>query len=235
MKILVLSDIHGNATALEAVLRAAASRGAEHIINAGDLIGYYHQPERVLSLLAEWPMDCVRGNHENMLQRAIKDPAFLADCTARYGSGLARAIEWLRPAQIEWLLDLPAITQFQRGRFRVLLAHGTPKDVDEYLYPDASEEKLEQVEAACGQGVDLLVLGHTHYQKLWDRSALRILNPGSVGQPRDRVPGAAWALLDTESGEIDLYRQAYDSVPVADAARRLDPAQPYLWTVLERR
>lgn len=235
MKILVLSDIHGNADALEAVLHAAAARGAERIINAGDLIGYYHQPERVLSLLAEWPMDCVRGNHEDMLQRALQDSAYLAECTARYGSGLARAIEQLGPVQIDWLLNLPASIQLDLGRMRVLLAHGLPQDTDAYLYPDASEERVEGAKAACGADVNLLILGHTHYQKLWDCAAPRILNPGSVGQPRDRVPGAAWALLDTESGEIDLLRQAYDSVAVADEARRLDPALPYLWTVLERR
>lgn len=235
MKVLVLSDIHGNATALEAVLSAAACAGAERIVNAGDLIGYYSQPARVLSLLADWPMDCVRGNHEDMLRRARHDRAFLDACTARYGHGLAHALSDLHPDQIDWLCDLPRTLRLDLGGVHMRLAHGLPHDTDAYLYPDADEDRLILTEASCAADEMLLILGHTHYQHLWNRPTRRILNPGSVGQPRDRKPGAAWALLDTESGMIDLRREAYDSLRVAEEARRLDPAVPYLWTVLERR
>lgn len=235
MKILVLSDIHGNATALEAVLAAAARAGAERILNAGDLVGYYPQPGRVLSLLADWPMDCVRGNHEDMLRRARQDPAFLSACTARYGHGLSRALTDLSTDQIDWLCNLPATLCLDLDGLRLRLAHGTPQDTDAYLYPDADQESLAKAEADCSLDESLLILGHTHYQHLWTRPLRRILNPGSVGQPRDRRPGAAWALLDTATGAIDLRREAYDSLPVVTEAQRLDPDLPYLWTVLERR
>lgn len=235
MKVLVLSDIHGNATALEAVLSAAARAGAERIVNAGDLIGYYTQPARVLSLLADWPMDCVRGNHEDMLRRARHDRAFLDACTARYGHGLAQALSDLHPDQIDWLCDLPGSLRLDLGGLHLSLAHGLPQDTDAYLYPDADEDRLSSAEASCAADEKLLILGHTHYQHLWNRPTRRILNPGSVGQPRDRRPGAAWALLDTATGAIDLRREAYDSITVVEEARRLDPGLPYLWTVLERR
>lgn len=235
MKVLVLSDIHGNATALHAVLSAAANAGAERILNAGDLIGYYTQPARVLAMLSEWPMDCVRGNHECMLSRARHDPSFLDACTARYGHGLAHALSDLHPDQIDWLCNLPIDLTLSVDGLRLRLAHGMPQDTDAYLYPDAEEDRLARAESRCSQDEALLILGHTHYQHLWTRPFRRILNPGSVGQPRDRRPGAAWALLDTVSGAIDLRREAYDSFPVAHEARRLDPTLPYLWTVLERR
>lgn len=234
MKILVLSDIHGNADALRAVLDAAARAGAERILNAGDMVGYYHNPAEVLSLLADWPMDSVRGNHEDMIARALRDPATLDHCTGRYGHGLARALETLRPEQIDWLLALPVARRVTLGGLSILLAHGTPGDTDAYLYPDAAEDHLSMVEQECDPRPDLLILGHTHYQHIWNRPTLRIVNPGSVGQPRDRRPGAAWALLDTKTGTVDLRREAYDSLPTATEARRLDPGLPYLWTVLER-
>lgn len=235
MKALVLSDIHGNAAALEVVLEAAAEHGAEHIVNCGDLIGYYYQPDRVLSLLSEWPMDAVRGNHEDMLRRAVDDSKYLAECTARYGHGLEFTLERLLPRQVDWLVTLPATLKLDFSGFRMLLAHGTPQSTDGYLYPDASENDLQHIDEECALQEDLVVVGHTHYQNLWRRSKLRILNPGSVGQPRDRLPGAAWAMIDTETGEIELHREAYDASEIVQTVRRVDPALPYLWEVLERK
>lgn len=235
MRLAVLSDIHGNAAALQAVLAAAERAGAERILNAGDLIGYYHQPARVLAMLSEWPMDCVRGNHEQMLLRARRDRPYLDACTTLYGHGLAVALEELRPDQIDWISDLPVTLRLDLGSFRVVMAHGVPDDTETYLYPDASEDKLIEAETLCTDAETLLILGHTHYQHLWARPRRRILNPGSVGQPRDRRPGSAWALLDTATGAIELRREGYERTSVANEARRLDPSLPYLWTVLERR
>lgn len=234
MKIAVLSDIHGNADALASVLTAAHAAGAERILNAGDLVGYYHQPREVFDLLAKWQVETVRGNHDEMLLAVRRDPAGLARARSRYGSGLDVALMDLSDAQIDWLQGLPVARHLVLDGLRIVVAHGTPEDIDRYVYPDADEALLTRVEAEAGGDTDLVVLGHTHHAKLWDRGGLRILNPGSVGQPRDRRPGAAWALLDTRTGAIELRREPYDRGAVIADARRRDPGLPYLWSVLER-
>ncbi|MGV8951942.1 MAG: metallophosphoesterase family protein, partial [Cypionkella sp.] len=111
------------------------------------------------------------------------------------------------------------------------LAHGTPWDTDTYLYPDAPLPLMEKVAQSAA---DFIVLGHTHHQ--FDRviGNRRIINPGSVGQPRDRKPGAAWSILDLDTGKVDHRREVYDIGAVSARAKRNDPDLPYNWTVLSR-
>jgi predicted phosphodiesterase len=113
----------------------------------------------------------------------------------------------------------------------VLLCHGSPWDPDEYVYPDASAEVRERVVA---EGQDLVVFGHTHHQLLWDFDLAKAVNPGSVGQRRDRSLGACWASWDTGSNKIVLRREPYDPAKLIAECRQRDPHLPYLADVLER-
>src|SRR5690349_10188403 len=107
MRIAVLGDIHGNAPALRAVLDAAGAMGVDAFCVTGDFVGYYYWPNEVLDLLARTGAHCVRGNHEDMLFRAMDQPLFLAECTRRYGSGLSVAIDTLEAPHREFLAALP--------------------------------------------------------------------------------------------------------------------------------
>ena len=78
-------------------------------------------------------------------------------------------------------------------------------------------------------------MGHTHYRLTRTSGSTTIVNPGSVGQPRDRQPGAAWALLETETGTCRAFIEPYDTAPIEAQARVTDPHLPYLWEVLNRR
>ncbi len=230
MRVGLLADIHGNADALEAVLRAAAAEGAERLLIVGDFVGYYHAPCRVLNLLADWHWDGVRGNHEEMLRAwcAGKDHQVIRK---RYGSGIAKAAEQLTGEEIEMLLDLPHPHECKIGGRSVLLCHGAPWDLDEYVYPDAAPTLRNRM---VDSHYDLTVFGHTHYPLLWGEGASLAVNPGSVGQPRDREPGACWALWDTNLHHVTLLRERYDISAVLAAARRYDPDLPFLQTVLTR-
>ncbi|RED18288.1 metallophosphoesterase family protein [Pontivivens insulae] len=234
-RLAILGDIHGNADALSAVLDAAKREGVTRILNTGDLLGYYHAPRAVLAQLSGWQHDAVRGNHEDMLAKTVGDPSETAKVIRDYGHGLSYALETVKAEVLDALLRLPVSRLLTVDGMRIRLAHGAPWDTDAYVYPDASEEILNRL---CDdvERPDLIVLGHTHYQALWSASVagIRIVNPGSVGQPRDRQPGAAWALLDTTTGYIDLRREPYDMMDVIETARRIDPHLPYLWTVLTR-
>lgn len=231
MRIGVLADVHGNANALAAVLQAAREAEVAHLCVAGDIVGYYYEPARCLDLLDGWSWDAVRGNHEDLLAASGTDAAMAARLHAMYGSGLAVARETLSAGQLAVLDAWPRTRELTFGRLRVLLCHGAPWDTDAYLYPDAPAADFER----CARtGADIVILGHTHY--VLDRTVrqTRIVNPGSVGQPRDRRPGAAWMVLDSETGGCEWRRESYDLTPVLTRAREQDPHLAYLRDVLTR-
>lgn len=231
MKLGLLGDIHGNAAALAAALAGARRESVEHLVLTGDYVGYYYDPAQVLDLLDPWPRTMVRGNHEDMLARAAREPASLEEYTLKYGHGLQVALRELSEARLRQLTTLPERTVLEMDGLRILVAHGTPWEPDTYLYPDAPQaawDRFAQVAA------DLVVLGHTHYPMSRLAQGRTILNPGSVGQPRDCRPGAAWALFDTRARACTFFREPYDAASVGDAAIRLDPGLPYLREVLYR-
>lgn len=231
MKIGLLGDIHGNATALQAVLGSATSLGVEKLLVTGDLVGYYFSPFEVVELLQPWDKFMVRGNHEVMLQMARRDGTFLAKVDARYGTGLRTAIEQFDEYQLDELCDLPHPLHLEVGGCKVLLCHGSPWDIDLYVYPDSEPELLEQ---CAMQDFDMVVFGHTHYPMSRQVGRTVLVNPGSVGQPRNRRPGAHWALFDTETCEVSLQCEAYDASLVIEESHRRHPEIPYLVEVLKR-
>lgn len=232
MKLALLGDVHGNADALQAVLSAVISSGAEKLLVTGDLVGYYFAPLQVLELLGKWDRHIVRGNHEDMLNTARFDPEFLVQVDTRYGTGLRIALEQLSEKQINELCNLPHPLELVIDGCRILLCHGTPWDNDHYVYPDAQPELLER---CAMQEFDLVVLGHTHYPMLQKISKTLVVNPGSVGQPRNHQPGAHWALFDTESRKLEFRHEQYDSSALVRECQQRHPKLPYLAEVLIRK
>jgi putative phosphoesterase len=231
MRIGLLADIHSNAPALRAVLSAAKRQKIELLAIAGDFVGYYYWPAQSLELLKEWSKHCVRGNHEDELGDAISSPGDHRVAGLGHQASLQASVSQLTSEQFSWLRNLPPVVRFSVDGTKFTLAHGTPQSVDEYVYPDASDELFDQVFA---EDSDVIVLGHTHYQMVRAAGERMIINPGSVGQPRDRKPGAAWAVFDTQTRSYELRREAYDIAAVAHEAMRRDPDAPYLWKVLTR-
>lgn len=231
MRLALAGDIHGNSPALRAVLDRAAAEQVDALLITGDLVGYYFDPKGVLDLLAHWKTYIVRGNHEDMLAAARHDRQLLPEIEARYGSGLRLALENLPSHELDALSALPHPLDLTLGGMHVLLCHGAPWDNDCYVYPDADGSLIER---CAVPGYDFVVLGHTHYPMIRKVGNTTIVNPGSVGQPRNREPGAQWALVDTQSGHIGLRREQYDYDGVAAEARSRHPGMPYLARVLER-
>ncbi|HBT44425.1 MAG TPA: metallophosphoesterase [Rhodospirillaceae bacterium] len=230
MKIALLADIHGNDLALACVLRAAREAGAERLFIAGDFVGYYYGAKAVLDLLDDWDWIAVRGNHEDMMRdwAAGRDHDAIS---ARYGSGQDVACRELPPTTFDRLVDLPERREAAAGGRTALICHGAPWDHEAYVYPDAPADVVAKCAA---EGQDLVVFGHSHYPVLWHEGGCIVVNPGSVGQPRDRRPGACWALWDTASHAVTLHRESYDAAALIAEARRRDPQLPYLWKVLTR-
>jgi putative phosphoesterase len=232
MKIGLLCDIHGNHLALHAALNAAAAADVECLLVGGDLVGYYFEPLRVWEMLRTWDFHAVRGNHEDMLERAYVDPTFLATVDARYGSGLRVTIEQFSSDNISLLLKLPTQLHIQLNNCSILLCHGSPWDNNKYVYPDAPQELLDN---CASSKYDFVILGHTHYPMIKKVGNTVIVNPGSVGQPRNRVLGAHWALLDTDTRTINLHCEQYDASSLVKEAKKRHPDIPYLSEILEKK
>lgn len=232
MLIGVLADIHGNSAALSAVLDDAAARGVSELVVLGDLVGYYYDPAGVLSLLDEWETTFVRGNHEDLLAEWLAgDAGHREELGRRYGSGFAACADTLSAERLAWLTALPHPVRRKVAGTQALYCHGHPRAIDEYVYPDKMSERVRAEHVA---GLDLVWLGHTHYQMDAAVAGTRVCNPGSVGQPRDRDPRAAWAIWEPDHHAIEFVRTPYDHQPLVAETRRRDAGVPYMREVLVR-
>ena len=231
MRLGLIGDIHGNQGALGVVLAAATACGVEKLLITGDLVGYYFEPLEVLKLLEPWSKYLVRGNHEDMLSVARSNPSFLTKVNARYGSGLQLAIEQLSGLQLDELCALPHPTELEIGKHRILLCHGSPWSTDEYIYPDADKNLLKR---CSDTGFDVIVHGHTHYPAKLVVGKTLLVNPGSVGQPRNRQPGAHWAIFDAKTGQLQFRCESYDPTQIMKECAQKNPELPYLAEMLIR-
>ena len=223
MRVAVLSDIHANWHALEAVLEDARA-DAEDYLCLGDVVGYGGDPGRCLSHVESngWPT--LVGNHD----RACTDPQILAWFNEDAATAIRWTIDELTDEQLSWLAALP-----EHGRTEgVLTVHASPRDpIYEYIL-DAGTAMANLLLVQDG----LCFHGHTHVPGVFffdaagrvtheyelgvlDLSGPMLVNPGSVGQPRDGDPDASYALWDTEAQTFEFRRVRYD-VAAAQAAIR---------------
>ena len=231
MKIAVLSDIHGNYLALDVVLKEVREFGVTRLFVLGDLVGYYYHPDKVIKLLNEWPLDIIQGNHEGFLKRAVKDAEFLHQIHRKYGSGINMAIKKLTDLQIKELTKLPWKKIIRIDDLSIVLSHGAPWERDYYVYPDSDRCILER---CCVQEAEYIFLGHTHYPFVFRNDRCTVINVGSVGQARNQGGIASWALLDTVRRKVELKTTQYDTTPLVNEVKLIDPHVPYLYKVLLR-
>lgn len=226
MRIAVLSDIHANLVALDAVLAAIGRVDAAW--HLGDVVGYGPEPDAVVGRLREIGAIGVRGNHD---AAAVGGPEI-----EHFNVDARRAMEWTRkvisPESWQWLSALP--TSVTHGQFS--LVHGSPRDpIWEYVTTTpVARLNLETLTTPY------CLHGHTHIPLVFrdedgfvetitpsDGSSLRLdgrrlmANPGSVGQPRDGDPRASALVLDLEAGELTWHRVAYDIAATQAAMRKL--------------
>ncbi|MFB6300038.1 MAG: metallophosphoesterase [Halobacteriales archaeon] len=203
MRIGAISDIHANAVALEAVLEDMPT--VDLIVCAGDVVGYNPWPGECIDIIRERDIPTILGNHDRMV---LSDRNFRGNRMAQ--AGVRHAKETLSEEQLAWLEALPVETTLADGR--IALVHGHPDDPDHYTYPAEFRPELLGDE-------ELLLLGHTHVQHHEIYSKGLIVNPGSVGQPRDNDPRAAYAVIDLDVRSVDEHRVEYDIDAVQEAIR----------------
>jgi len=209
----LISDVHANIHALEVVLAELEKEGVSRIIHAGDIVDYNAFPNEAISVFRERGIINIQGNH---------DRAALDGDTSRWNAYAVHTSLWTRkiltPGSMEYLRGLKESLSLEIGGIRIAVHHGSPADPDEYIEEeDASPSLLRQAKAR------ILVLGHTHRPFVAEFPEGTIINPGSVGQPRDGNWKASFALLtadDSGGFAIELRRLEYDVEGAQKACRK---------------
>lgn len=188
----LISDVHANLAALEAVVADARDARADGFVSLGDVVGYNGEPDECIALLRELGAVNILGNHDSYVTTGQN-----CDRSRVVAAVIERHRSEIGPGNLRWLKA--SRTLIREGA--TLMLHGGPDDpVDQYV---------RRVDAALfPPGVERLFVGHTHVQKLARLGSRTFCNPGSVGQPRDGDPRAAYALLDGD--DIVLRRVPYD-------------------------
>lgn len=225
-QITVFGDIHANLPALEAVFTDMAARKLDNLYCLGDLVGYGTFPNEVIAAIRERDIPTIMGNYDQGVGQDSDD------CGCAYRTPEARA---LGERSIAWsnahttadnkayLRQLAASIPLQLGDLKVLLVHGSPRKVNEYLYEDRPEASLERLLDLAE--ADVLVCGHTHlpYHRVLG-SGRHVINAGSVGKPKDDDPRAGYLVLSAENGtlSVEFIRVPYDVEKAAQAIEAVE-------------
>jgi putative phosphoesterase len=183
------------------VLEELDELGVKIILHAGDIVGYNPYPDETIDIFKKKKIVSILGNHER---------AFMTGDTSDFNPYAAAAMEWTRNAaswdSLNYILRLKETLTIVANGNRIVLFHKSPNNFQEYIFPgDVTPDLLSNING------DVLVLGHTHIPFKMDYGMRGlVVNPGSVGQPRDGNPDASFAVLDTVTREIEHKRIKYD-------------------------
>jgi predicted phosphodiesterase len=221
LRSLIVSDLHSNAEALKAVMARVRRKKFDRVICLGDFVGYGAQPNQVLDTMRTMKASklYIRGNHDRVASGADDGEEF--NHAARFAAYWTR--DHLSAPNRRFLQALPL------GPIRedsVLVCHGAPHDEDEYVFNESNARRIFEWDDA-----PIILYGHTHLPVIFsldarerirgyavrgdatvklDPSLRYLINPGSVGQPRDRNPQSSFAMLDLGKRTVHFFRVDYD-------------------------
>lgn len=226
MKILVISDIHGNMEALSSVIQIPH----DEVLCLGDLVDYGPSPVEVIEFLKARNIKVLKGNHDNAVATGLEcgcsdELKYLSIATRDY----TRA--HLDKSHIDYLKSLPSEIEMEFGGGKVYFTHGSPRSFYDYIRQETSENELRKMIGEID--ADLLLVGHTHMPFERQVNDLRIVNVGSVGQPRDGDPRASCVLLDTATLETEFIKTDYDIDSVVVQVSEKMPYGEELISVME--
>lgn len=221
MRIGILGDVHSNLEALEAVIAAVRAAEVDHWVQVGDIVGYGAQPRECIRIIRELDCTVCLGNH---------DAAVVGLLSTEYFNPYARqAVEWTRgqldTEELDFLRQLPLVVE----RESYTVVHGTLHLPDQFGYVMSVVEARDSMRQ---QNTPVCFVGHSHVPAIYTQAsddpdsiqvvfspevtaktrncAKVLMNVGSVGQPRDEDPRAAYAIYDTETGDASIQRVSYD-------------------------
>ena len=224
MRLLIVSDIHSNHAALQAVLDDATPW--DRCICAGDTVGYGPDPNECIGALRDNGFRCIMGNHDHAVINGDTPPLENTPEKFHFNPRAARAIEINRglliPYSRAYLEGLPTSLRLKVNRIYIAAYHGSPRaPLSEYVLPE--EAKMRAPQLIAESDCNLLILGHTHKPYALEHGDALLLNPGSVGQPRDGDPRASYATVEIAEGRITsrIHRVKYDIERTQEKMKRL--------------
>ena len=201
MKILIISDIHGNITALDAI-----NEKADLVLCLGDVVNYGPYPKECIERVKNLTDKIVRGNHDNAVGKGMD-----CRCSAKYkeisDAGKVFTNNVLNTSEKNFLSNLPVTLKVEIKGEIFLLSHASPGgDMYKYIRPETTDKDLKL--EINDIGADIVFIGHTHLPMIREVDGIKIVNPGSVGQPRDGIPMVSYAIW--EDGKVEIKRVAYN-------------------------
>ncbi len=232
-RIAVISDIHGNLEALEAVMKAIETDGVEYIVHLGDLVGYNANPRECLHMLQSKRVFSILGNHDH----AVLEPDSAENFNVLAFQALTYSIRQLSHQDRHYLLSMPR-TEVLWDRY--LICHGSPESLETYIMNIFQAKRTFNLLERHYSGVRVCFYGHTHLQHLWvsdprgkvvgpssscdslslEAEYVYLINPGSVGQPRQKDNRARYLLFDTDREVLAFRAVPYDIRKAQDKIRR---------------
>lgn len=200
-RLAVIADIHSNLQALEAVVARIEGLAVDGVICAGDVVGYGARPNECCAIVERMSDLTVYGNHE--IAALTGDVIWMNPHAAKAAVWTAKM---LNQASRDFLSQLGLEGRMRPDEKLVAMYHGSVDSAVQYVHEDQVEDSLLE-RAKC----DILILGHTHVPYVRRLRKGLVVNPGSVGQPRDRDPRASFIVLDTDGPEAVIERVAYDT------------------------
>lgn len=220
-QIAIFGDIHANIHALTAVLADIDRRGLRNLYCLGDLVGYGVFPNEVVELIRGRAIPTLIGNYDQGVGHSSDD------CGCAYTNPISealgkRSIAWSNEHTTAenkaYLRQLPAHIPVQLEDLKVMLVHGSPRKINEYLFADRPDATLERLLDLTG--AEVMVCGHTHlpYYRILP-SSRHVINAGSVGKPKDGDPRAGYVVLSARENDlaVEFVRVEYDVNAAADA------------------
>ena len=219
----IFSDIHGNLEALQSVLQAIERDGVEDLVNLGDSVGYNANPRECLNLMRTRGVFSILGNHD----LAAFEPRLAESFNVLAHQALQYSRDQLEPADFDYLRAMPQLHTLDD---RYLLCHGSPENIESYIGNMFQAKRTFNLLKKQFTRIRICFFGHTHFQKLWtcdhrgkvttikplpsslslDPDNSYLINPGSVGQPRQGDNRAHYLIFDADREEVQFMAVAYD-------------------------
>lgn len=230
MKIAFLADVHSNLLGLAAVLQNIEAKGIKSVYCAGDLVGYGPNPNEVIELLRQKGVITVMGNYDD----AIGNMRLICGCDYKDEKSMKLAErsmlytkEHTSEENKKWLRELPQRVEFTDGGLKFLLVHGSPRQLNEYLFETTDEGYLNELlaENKC----DVLVFGHTHlpYHKVLEKG--HAINVGTAGKPKHGNPDVGYAIVEVGAGKmnVDFVQVPYEFEQTAKEIEKVGLPQEF--------
>ena len=195
MKIAIISDIHSNYFYFKKVIHQIEKYSVDEIYCLGDLIGYYDRPNEVIELIVNKNIKCIKGNHEKYLLGEITYHKKKENIYRMEKQKRALSIE-----NLDFIKSLPDFIEKEIGNKNFYLTHSLPNDTTSYI------SSLHDLDSINLKSYDYYCFGHTHIPLISFHYGACILNPGSIGQPRDYTRKLSFIIVNTENQEVDLYQ-----------------------------